>query len=93
MANKYTNFTGDGSSDEVRVRGRTHIHGSGDFGGGTLKIEYKDPTNTWRDIFDADWTSAFDDVFDFTGHIDTPIRATLTGATNPNLHVDIRGGH
>ncbi len=93
MANQYTNLTADGNTDAVRVRGRTHVHISGDFGGGTLQLQYQDPSNSWRNIFDASWTTAADDVFDFTDRMDTPVRAVLTGATAPDLNVDIRGGY
>ena len=93
MGNKYTNMTNNGNTDVVRVRGRTHVHISGTWGGATVKLQYQDPSDTWRDIVNASWTTDCDDVLDFTDRIDTPVRANVSGAEGASLHIDIRGGH
>ena len=86
------NFTGNGDSDEVEVYGACHFHVSGDFGGGTCKLQIKDTLDgTFRDIANASHTVAADQLVEFPQRALSVVKANLAGSTSPDLYVMIRG--
>lgn len=60
-----------------------HFHASGNFGGGTVQV-YFEIQDTWLPLTDATYTAATDDKLELK--IGTKVKATLSGATSPNLN-------
>ena len=88
-------LTDNGSTGLVKAgaRGEVFIRGADSFGGGTVTIEILDTDGTYRALIDSagaaiSYTAAFSDVIDIP--VDTTIRATLSGATTPNLLLLLR---
>ena len=65
-----------------------YIRISGDDGTGTLTVYYRGGDGTWVAVKDAAFTTADQKVIQF--HRPADIKATLSGATNPTLVVEVR---
>ena len=84
-------FTADGNSPEYRVHGgELHVHASGTFGGGTVKIQFMADNGVYKDVAGAAWTTAADELIDFGTNQSYTVRAVLTGATGPSLFINLR---
>ena len=85
------NFSGNGSSDPIRTRGESLVFiGSGSFGApaGTITLELQLVDSTWQAIDAAliDTLGAAGQVYSKLKVPDNlTVRATLAGATGPNL--------
>lgn len=80
-------LTADGSSDWTPAKGPFHLHLSGNFGGGTAQLEFKDTLGNTRSIANGSLTTASDKRVS-TG-FNTEVRITLSGSTSPALIYDI----
>ena len=72
----------DGDTKVVQLI-RPHVHLSGDFGGGTLTVYFKDANGAWRAIAGAAYTTATDITLDFERPVQ--IKGTLASSTAPAL--------
>ena len=85
------NFDADGSSSAIRVSGESaHIAMAGDFGGGTVAVEYR-VNDTWYPLLNEQvaitFTAANNSGYNVNrGDI---IRLTLSGSTSPDLDYKI----
>ena len=85
---RYTNLTSNASSDWTRLQnGSCTITGIGDFGGGTLTLEVKNPQGDPSPI--EEFTESFTKVADFPNSVE--IRGTLAGAAAPDIDLNIWG--
>lgn len=86
-------ISANGSTTGVDVIGPTAVRCSeGTWGGGTLQLEYYDSTLAeWKDIIDGSFTDDFSKLVDFPPGAPNTIRATLTGATGPDLDFNVQG--
>ena len=90
-------FTADGNqtlsynSRNDRFDGELIVHGSGNFGGGTFKIQFRSIDGEWKDVAKSELTENFDKIV--TLPIDNEISFDLSGSTSPNLYlqVSVRG--
>ncbi len=84
-----TNLTDNGSTSEFLSSGDFSVHVSGSFGSGTLALQTKLINGTFQDIPDSVVTAESDYIAEV---LEASIyRLTLTGATTPNLVIDVRG--
>lgn len=81
------NLVANGSSDWVPAKGPFHLHLSGDFGGGTIQLEYRNKDAAVRSIANGSFTAAVDKLVS-TG-FNTDVRVTLSGASSPDLAYDL----
>lgn len=79
----------DGNSSQVRCNHKVHVHLSGDFGGGTAKVQYMGENGTWYDIAGASYTAAADELIEL-GKSNYDIRVNLASSTAPALVVNLR---
>ena len=82
-----TTLSANGSTEWVPVKGPTHLHLSGNFGGGTATLEFKDSSDTARAIANGAFSTATDKLVSLG--FNTEVRVTLSGATSPSLIVEI----
>ncbi len=80
----------DGQTNYVRIVGPTRVSLSGGFGGGTAKIQAKDPSDAAVDIAGASYTAAADALLDFPPNAVNQIRVDIASSTNPTLVVWIQ---
>lgn len=87
MSHRFTEVLDDnGSTDGQGLTGRQVCALTGDFGGGTLVLEYSaDDGDNYVEIPDASYTD--ETVFEVSCGTGGIIRATLSGATDPDLSV------
>ncbi len=84
-------FTADGNSPEYRVHGgELHVHVSGTFGSGTVKIQFVADNGVYKDIAGAAWTAAADELIDLGNQQSYTVRAVLSGSTAPSLFLNMR---
>ncbi len=74
----------------AKVKGKTHVHCSGTFGGGTITWRYLGDDSAYHDLAEGALAVAGDKKFDLPDDIWTQIRGTLAGATAPSLYYDVR---
>jgi hypothetical protein len=87
----HTTFSTNTTSSTARIHGgELHVHASGTFGGGTVKIQFQADNGLWYDIAGAAWTTAADELIDLGNQQSYTVRAVLTGATTPSLFLNIR---
>ncbi len=84
-------LSADGNSTEHDVIGPAYVSVSGNFGGGTAKIQRKGSDGTFRDLAGASYTAAADKLVDFPPRSQNTIRVNLNGSTTPALVVEIKG--
>ena len=80
-------LSADGQTTDRQYVGPVRVSLSGDFGGGTAKVEVKDPSDNWIDVAGTSKTSAADFVIDFAEDALNDLRVDLSGATSPALVV------
>ena len=80
-------LTDNGETSWIPAKGPCHIHLSGNFGGGTAVIQFKDTSGVARSLANGSFTSAVDKLVS-TG-FNTDLRISLSGATGPALVYDI----
>lgn len=82
-------ITADGDYD-FQIKGDTHIHVEGTFGGGTVQVKLlADDNATYLTLPDDSYTAAFSKVFEFNGT--GSVRLTVSGATTPSLTAYVKG--
>lgn len=81
-------LTGNGQGDWVPVKGPFHYHVSGNFGGGTVQVQFLDVDGNTRVIAGSQATAAVDKLVN-TG-FNTDVRVDLSGATAPALDYNIK---
>lgn len=82
-------LSADGNSAAVTANHKVHVHLSGDFGGGTAKVQFQDEGGTWRDFAGASYTAAADALIEL-GKSNYSIRINLASSTTPALIVNLR---
>ena len=85
-------LTAVGDTSEFQVSGGLHVHVSGTFGGGSIKLQAKGPDTLWHDIADAVWTAAADQAVFFPDKSVTQVRLSLTGGAGHALYWWLQGG-
>ena len=80
----------DGQTTEVGVVGPVRLSLTGSFGGGTAKLQAKDPSDAWVDVAEGSFAVATDTIFDFPDHTQNQIRVDISGSTTPALVVWIQ---
>ena len=94
MENGYTEtLAANGSTTAYDVLGAAVVRvNGGTWGGGTLTIQYYDFTTAeWKDVVDGAFTAACNKVLSFPMGAENRLRGTLSGATGPDLDVNIQG--
>lgn len=84
------NLAADGSTAWVDVKGKTLVHFSGTFGGGTVQIEFKDEDGDTQSYAGEAYTSSTTKVLDIPERVSLKMRGTLSGATSPSIDWTIR---
>ena len=92
MAATY-NLTANGSTTGLQVDGNIHIGATGTFGGGTLALEMSYDNATWFAATDGNGTAATMTAADAKNMEvgECYIRLTLSGATSPDIDINISG--
>ena len=86
------NLAANGSTVGVDVKGPVFVAVSeGTWGSGTLQIERQNADGVWKDVIDGSFTADFNQVIDFPEDAENTIRATLSGATGPDLDFEVQG--
>lgn len=82
-------FTEDGQSQSFWNVGPLHMKPDGDFGGGTLKLQVRDPNDSkWMDVVGMSVTDATkESIADYPEKARQLFRFDLGGSTNPALDV------
>lgn len=80
----------DGTVGPLVVSGRTRIKASGDFGGGTLTLQDKNPAGDYAAVVNGAWTEAVDKVAWYPRNAATEIKLVLSGSASPDLDVWIQ---
>ncbi len=80
----------DGQTVEVGCVGKIRLSLSSSFGGGTAKLQARDPSGAYVDVAGAAFTVAADQTFDFPDFCQNQVRIDLTGSTTPALVVWIQ---
>jgi len=65
--------------------GPVRVSLTGNFGGGTFKMEAEDPSGVFVDIDGSVQTTAIDFIIDFPDSAENKIQGDLSGATAPAL--------
>lgn len=79
------NLNADGQTTARNYVGPIHVSLTGNFGGGTLKIQAEDPSGAFVDVEGSARTTADDFIIDFPPGAQNRIRSDLSGATTPAL--------
>lgn len=83
-------LSADGNSTEYGTVGPVRMSLSGSFGGGTAKLQAKDPSGAWVDVAGGSFTIAADQLFDFPEHTQNQLRVNMAGSTTPTLVIWIQ---
>lgn len=86
----FATLTADGNSSVFTVAGQTLLILSDDFGGGTATVQVKQLNGTWTAMTDGSFTSDTTKLIEFPKKVRIEARVNLTGATSPNLYVELR---
>ncbi len=90
QGNKQT-LTADDTTDERSFIGPIRLSLTGTFGGGTAKLQSKDPKGVVVDVANGSFTAATDTLFDFPVQSVNDLKVNLSGSTTPVLAVWIQG--
>lgn len=93
MNNGYTEtLSANGSTTAYDVIGPAVVRVSEGTWSGTLQIESYDFTlDEWKDVVGGSFTADFNKVLNFPPGAENRLRATLSGATSPDLDVNFQG--
>ena len=80
-------LSADGKTTARNYVGPVRVHLSGDFGGGTFKMEAEDPSGALVDVSGTSRTAADDFLIDFPPGAQNKINGDLSGSTTPSLVV------
>lgn len=86
-----TVLSADGPTTPRFYVGPVRVQLSGNFGGGTFKIEAEDPSGAPVPVVGTARTAADDFRVDFPDGVENKINGDLSGATTPALVVLIQG--
>lgn len=75
----------DGQTPERGTVGSVRLSLTGTFGGGTAKLQAKDPSGTFVDVDGGSFTAVTDTIFDFPANVQNQLRVDLSGSTAPAL--------
>jgi len=92
MSKGYKSFSQDIAADGetlFAIDGSFRVKFSGDFGGGTLKLQEKMANNSYVDIEDTSKTAEAGFIVDNFGG--NEYKAVLTGATAPAIVLSVKG--
>ena len=84
-------LSADGQTTPRQYIGPVRISLTGDFGGGTLKIQAEDPSGAFVDVAGASRTAADDFLIDFPASAQNKLQSDLSGSTTPALVVWLQG--
>ena len=75
----------DDDTVEKEFVGPLRLSLSGTFGGGTAKLQAKDPNGAFVDVANGSFTDVADKVFDFPADSLNIVRINMAGSTSPAL--------
>lgn len=84
-------LSADGQTTPRQFAGPVRVSLTGDFGGGTLKIQSEDPSAAFVDVAGASRIAADDFIIDFPPGAQNKLRSDLAGSTTPALVITIQG--
>lgn len=84
-------LTADGDTVVTEYVGPVRVVLSGGFGGGTAKLQVRDPDGLAVDVVNGSFTEAADKVFDFPADSLNILSVNLAGSTTPTLDAWIQG--
>lgn len=84
-------LTADGTTDIKTFVGPVRLSLTGTFGGGTAKLQVRDPGGTFVDVANGSFTAATDTLFDFPEQSSNDLQIDLSGSTTPALVIWIQG--
>lgn len=84
-------LSANGQTTERLYVGPVRISLTGTFGGGTAKVQAKDPNGIFVDIADGSFTAVADKVVDFPATSLNILRVDISGSTTPALVIWIQG--
>ena len=88
--NKQT-LAADGQTDVKIFVGPVWLSLTGTFGGGTAKLQARDPSGAFVDINNGSFTAVTDTRFDFPDGASNQLQIDLAGSTTPALVIWIQG--
>ena len=88
--NKQT-LTADGNTVVTQLVGPHRVVLSCGFGGGTAKVQVRDPNGVVVDVVDGSFTEAADKIVDFPENELNAVSINIAGSTTPTLSVWIQG--
>ena len=81
----FDQLTANGQTSDVQVPAGIHTFSvAGDFGGGTVVLQLKDPLGNWIDVADTSFTNDGQINIHLGGA--RPGRLKLTGASSPSIN-------
>lgn len=83
-------MTGDGQTAERGTVGCVRLSITGGFGGGTAKLQAKNPLGAWVDVAGGSFTVATDTLFEFPPNVQNQLRVDVNGSTTPTISVWIQ---
>lgn len=84
-------LSANGTTVFKKYSGPIHLSLTGGFGGGTAKLQTKDPNGDIIDVADASWTDVTNTLFDYPENSINSVAVNLAGATGPSLKVWVQG--
>lgn len=84
-------LTADGNTAARVYVGPVKLSITGSFGGGTAKLQVRDPSGALVDIANGGFTSATDTIFDFPDNSSNVLSVNVAGSTTPALAIWIQG--
>ena len=84
-------LTADDTTTFNKYRGPVCLSLSGTFGGGTAKLQRKDPSDAIVDVQGGSFTAVTDTIYDFPQGEINDLAVNLAGSTGPALVTVIQG--
>ena len=84
-------LTANGTTTFRKFIGPVRLSLTDDFGGGTAKLQTKDPSDATIDVDGGAFTALTDTRFDYADDAINELAVNLAGSTSPDLKVWIQG--